>query len=119
MAEQDDILDPGVKDMPRNDGQQGDLPNAVATLVLGILSIIGCFFAGIPGVILGIIALILHQKDRQLYESDKSFYAVSWKTANGGKVCAIIGLSLSALYALIFILALINGGGSFYYSSNF
>ena len=38
-------------------GQQ-QLPNATAVLVLGIISIVGCFCYGIIGLILGIIALV-------------------------------------------------------------
>lgn len=116
MSENGDILDPEIKQMNNNNGDSGDLPNAVATLVLGILSIIGCFFFGIVGLICGIIAIALHTKDRKLYEQDKSYYANSYKTANGGYICAIIGLVLSVIYLIFFVLALANGGGSFHYS---
>lgn len=116
MSENGDILDPEIKQMNNNNGDSGDLPNAVATLVLGILSIIGCFLFGFVGLICGIIAITLHTKDRKLYEQDKTFYANSYKTANGGYICAIIGLVLSSIYIVFAIFAIANGGGSFQYS---
>ena len=41
------------------------LPNATAVLVLGIISIVGCFCYGIVGLICGIIALILASKAKK------------------------------------------------------
>ncbi|MDC3352079.1 CCC motif membrane protein [Crocinitomicaceae bacterium] len=70
------------------------LPNATAVLVLGILSIVTCFIYGIPGLVMGIIALYLHKTDRELYQTDPSRYAQSNQTSNAGKICAIIGLCL-------------------------
>ncbi len=104
MSELDDLLDPGVKvgnGSMYSGGGNGSLPNAAATLVLGILSIVGCLLYGIPGLICGIIALSLHSKDKKTYRSDENHYANSYKTAQAGFVCAIIGTSLSGLYVLI------------------
>jgi hypothetical protein len=102
------------------DAKGGDspkqLPNATGVLVLGILSIVMCFLYGIIGIILGIIALVLHKKDKELYASNPIAYEASFKNSNAGKVCAIIGLSLSALY-LLFILFVVVGvlsQGAFY-----
>jgi hypothetical protein len=81
---------------------QQDLPNATAVLVLGILSIVGCMCYGIVGLICGIIALVLAKKDRALYAINPIGYTdASYKNLNAGRVCAIIGTSLSALYVLI------------------
>lgn len=102
MDELDDLLDPGVESTIQNNKV---LPNANATLVLGILSIVGCFFYGIPGLILGIIAVVLHGKDKKLYRSNPNAYETSYKNAKAGFVCGIIGLSLSAFFFLFFILA--------------
>ena len=41
---------------------QQSLPNATAVLVLGILSLLTCICYGLPGIICGIIALILYAK---------------------------------------------------------
>lgn len=114
MSENGDILDPEVREYDKGGGGNGQLPNAVATLVLGIISIIGCFLYGIPGLICGIIAISLHQKDRRLYKENQAYYTNSYKTANAGYVCAIIGTSLSALYFLIVLfifLGLLSSGG--------
>lgn len=102
MDELDDLLDPGVEN---NNVNSKALPNANATLVLGILSIVGCFFYGIPGLILGIIAVALHGKDKKMYQSNPQAYEISYKNAKAGFVCGVIGLSLSAFFFLIFIFA--------------
>lgn len=72
------------------------LPNATATLVLGILSIVTCCCAGVPGVICGIIALVISKKDLALYkESPESF--TNYGNLNAGRIMAFIGLALSAI----------------------
>ncbi len=91
------------------------LPNATAVLVLGILSICFCAAWGIPGIALGIIALVLFKKDKALYDAEPAAYEQSFKNSSAGKVCAIIGLSLSAvsfLFITIYfvILGTILGG---------
>ena len=86
--------------------QQRPLPNATIVLVLGILSIVACCFYGL-GIILGIVAIVLAAKDKKLYNAEMEAYTVSsLKNLNAGRVCAIIGLILSALY-LILIIAMI------------
>ena len=114
MSENGDILDPEIKDFSK-EGGEGTLPNGVATLVLGIISIVGCLFYGIIGLICGIIAIALHQKDRRLYKESPDYYAASYKTANAGYICAIIGTSLSALFILVIILIVVGAAsaGSF------
>src|SRR5882762_6811613 len=88
--------------------QQVALPNATAVLVLGIISIVGCLCSGIVGLICGIIALVLAKKDLQLYSSNPEAYTIaSYNNLKSGKVCAIVGLSLSSLaflYVLIYFL---------------
>lgn len=79
------------------------LPNATAVLVLGILSIVMCFCYGIFGIVLSIIALVLASKDLAKFNLNPDQYtAGSLSNLKAGKVCSIIGLSLSAVY-LIFI----------------
>ena len=113
MDELDDLLDPGVKKENTGGNHFGDaqLPNANATLVLGILSIVGCFLYMIPGLICGVIALSLHPRDKRVYASNPSLYANSFKNAKGGFICAIIGTSLSALFLFVVLVALLTGGG--------
>lgn len=102
---EDELLDPTVKEVGFNSRQQV-LPNATAVLVLGILSIVGCFLYGLPGIVCGIIAIALHKKDKLQYESNPQAYENSFKNSRGGFICGIIGLSLSAAYLLILLLAL-------------
>ncbi len=105
MSEEGDILESELKDINAGGGGNGQLPNAVATLVLGIVSIVGCLFYGLPGLICGIIGLSLHSKDKKLYNSNKAKYENSYKMANAGYICSIIGTSLSALYFIIIAFA--------------
>lgn len=84
---------------------QRPLPNATAVLVLGILSIVTCFCYGILGLILGIIAIVLASKDKKLFaESPDLFTQASFKNMNAGRICAIIGIILSALYLLFVVI---------------
>ena len=109
MSELDELLDPGFKTSSNQGGNSGfgdKLPNANATLTLGIISIVGCFLYALPGLICGIIAMAIHRRDRELYKSDPVRYEQSYKNAKAGFICAIIGTSLSAVYFLFFILAI-------------
>lgn len=86
---------------------QKKLPNSVAVLVLGIISIPTCFCYGIVGLACGIIAIVLANKDLSLYESNPQDYELaSFNNLKAGRICAIIGTSLSALYLLYVIIVL-------------
>ncbi len=80
------------------------LPNATAVLVLGILSIVTCWLYGVVGLILGIIAVVLAKKDKELYDSNPQAYELSYKNSKAGKVCGIIGLCLSGIFFLYIII---------------
>ena len=69
-----------------------ELPNSTAVLVLGIISIFGCFCWGIVGLVLGIIALVLAGKANNL---------------KAGKVCAIVGTCLSALFFIMMLIYIV------------
>ncbi|MCW3082884.1 MAG: hypothetical protein JWP12_250 [Bacteroidetes bacterium] len=87
-----------------------ELPNATAVLVLGIISIIGCFCYGIIGVTLGIISLVLAGRATALYNQNPSLYTVSsFKNMSAGKICGIIGLIISSLWMFFWIYLLIVG----------
>ncbi|MDR0864585.1 MAG: hypothetical protein LBO74_06600 [Candidatus Symbiothrix sp.] len=74
------------------------LPNATVVLVLGILSIPLCCCYGL-GLILGIIALVLAGNAVRLYNANPFRYTPSsYKNVSTGKICAIIGIILSAVY---------------------
>lgn len=107
MSELDELLDPGVRNQSPISGGDGRLPHATAVLALGIISIVTCFFYGIPGLVCGIIALSLHKKDKAIYATDPARYEMAFKNSKAGFVCAVIGTSLSALYMLILIFVLV------------
>jgi len=80
------------------------LPNATVSLVLGIISIVLCWCYAIPGIVLGIIGLVLGNKAVSLYKQSPGVYSEgSFKNANAGKICSLIGLILSTLYIILII----------------
>jgi 4-hydroxybenzoate polyprenyltransferase len=83
------------------------IPGAGGILTMGILSIV---FAGIIGVILGIIALNNSKDAMRDYNNNPSKYnPSSLSQVKAGKVCAIIGLSLAGFVLLIFlVLAMVS-----------
>lgn len=76
------------------------LPNASAILILGVLSIPTCCCWGVVGLTLGIVALILAKRDLQLYRENPDLYD-GYANINTGRVLAILGIVLSAVYILI------------------
>jgi M penetrans paralogue family 26 len=77
------------------------LPNASISLVMGILSIVIC---GI-GVILGIIGIVMANKDLALYNNNPGVYSeASYNNTKTGRVCSIIGIILSSLVIIFYIL---------------
>ena len=87
-----------------------NLPNARNVLVLGVLSIVfSSWYFAVVGVFLSARALILASRDLSLYNSDRSHYSLSsYNNLKAGRVCAIIGLSVSILFCLLLILILIG-----------
>lgn len=93
-------------------GQQ-PLRNHTAALVLGILSIVPgiCLVYGIGGVIMGTIALVISRDDYAAIKVNSSGYNPSQVSAlKAGRVCAIVGLSLSGLLMLVAIMWLVLFG---------
>ncbi len=80
--------------------EKRNLPNATAVLVLGIVSILSCCCYGIVGLIFGIVALFLAQKDMKLYKENPELY-LNFSNLNVGRILAIIGVVLSAVYLII------------------
>ena len=86
---------------------QPDLPNSTTTLVLGILSIVICWCYGIVGAILGIIGLVMGNKAIALYKQSPGVYSeASYKNVNAGRICSIIGLAMSALLIIWYVILL-------------
>lgn len=78
------------------------LPNATLVLIFGIASIVTCFCYGILGLIFGVIALVLAKKAKDLYLADPELY-LGYDNLKAGKICAIIGVTLSSLYLFVII----------------
>ena len=83
--------------LSNNTSNNQQLPNATATLVLGILSIVVCF-------ICGIIALVISNKVIAMYKANPELYSTaSYNNIKAGRICAIIGLALQIVGILIYI----------------
>jgi|688.fasta_scaffold246366_2 hypothetical protein len=94
-----------------NISKQEELPNHMVVMILGILSILTCCCWGIPGLIMGIVALLLAAKSKKLIEENPGSYTSgSIKNLNTGRICAIVGISFSAFY-FIYVIALVFSGG--------
>lgn len=90
------------------------LPNSAAILTLGIISIALCWCYGIVALTCGIIALVLGNKAIALYKANPSNYTLSsYNNAKAGRVCAIIGLCLSALMLIYIIVVFAFIGAAF------
>jgi len=82
--------------------ENNKLPNANIVLALGIISVVSCICYGIFGIIFGIVALVLAQKDMNLDRSNDIEYT-NYQTVNIGRVLAIIGIALGVLFILLII----------------
>lgn len=83
------------------------LPNATATLVLGICSLVfGCFFIGL---ICGIVGLIISGKSVNLYRMNPMIYT-GYSSLNAGRIMCIIGIVLAALSIIGYIVSILFVG---------
>lgn len=85
------------------------LPNAVATLVLGILSIVMCWCYGVIPLAMAIIALAISNKSVQMYKENPELYE-GYNNLKAGRITAIIGLCLGSLFLVFFIIYLMVVG---------
>jgi len=93
--------------------QKNNLPHATAALVLGIISIPTCFCYGVIGIVCGIIAIVQANKAIQEFNSSPENYSSgSLGNAKAGKICGIIGLSLSVAYLIYFIILIVFYGAA-------
>jgi hypothetical protein len=84
------------------DQRKEPLPNSVASLVLGICSLVfSCFFVGL---VLGIIGIVMAKKGKAIYQSDPNKYS-GYGQLNAGYIMSIIGVVLSGLTILYYIIA--------------
>ena len=84
--------------------EKRNLPNGTAVLVLGIMSIVTCCCYGFVGLILGIIAVVLANKDLKIYQESPELY-LNYKNLSIGKVLGIIGIVLSSLFLIVVLYA--------------
>jgi hypothetical protein len=99
-----ETLDNNTRSIP---AKQEALPGAGGVLALGILSIV---FAGLIGLILGIIGMNNAKRAIGMYEAEPDrFSESSYSQVKGGRVCAIIGTSLSAFGLLIAVVVIAIG----------
>ena len=82
--------------------EKQQLPNSTLILVFGIISIVTCCCYGIIGLIFGIIALVLASKATKLYAANPDLYS-DYNNVKIGKIQAIIGLVLNAIYLLYIV----------------
>lgn len=93
---------------------QLSVPNSGAVLVLGIISIALCWCYGVVALACGIIALVLSNKALQLYKANPNAYTLtSYNSLKAGRICAIIGLCLSALMVVYIIIVFAFVGALF------
>lgn len=90
------------------------LPNSAAILTLGIISIALCWCYGFIALTCGIIALVLGNKAMAVYKANPNLYTPSsYNNAKAGRICAIIGLCLSALMLIYLIVVFAFIGAAF------
>lgn len=85
------------------------LPNSTLILIFGILSIVTCCCWGILGLIFGIIALVMAKKAKEIYIAEPDVYT-GYNNVKTGRILAIIGIVLSAIYLVINIVLIILYG---------
>jgi hypothetical protein len=93
--------------------QKNSLPHSTAALVLGIISIPTCFCYGVVGIVCGIIAIVQANKAILKFNQNPESYNISsLGNAKAGKICGIIGLSLSVIYLIYAIIVIVIYGAA-------
>lgn len=83
---------------------------SVASVCCGIVSLLCCWFIGIPSIVLGILAIVFYFKSKKLDNNQANGMAV------GGLVCGIIGLILGVLTLSFTIWCIyVDSVSSYYY----
>jgi predicted secreted protein len=97
--------------------RQKALPYAVTSMVFGIVSIaVLCYF----GWVVAIVALVLHSKAMKIYhENPPDYKESSLKMLKAARTCGIIGLIVSIVATLFYILYFVVLIGITNHSINF
>ncbi|MEM9419543.1 MAG: hypothetical protein AAGA25_10915 [Planctomycetota bacterium] len=80
---------------------------AIASMVLGIVSIVGCCMWGLPGVICGGLAVILGRGVRDQVNAGE-VHPSSQSMAAAGVTCGAIGLVLGLLFVGLLVVGIIG-----------
>jgi len=88
---------------PHRDAASG---KAVASLVLGILSLVTCMYYGLPGLICGILALIYAKQVRRITDEGNAS-AISVSMGKAGRVCGMVGVILSSIFFVLMALYIV------------
>ncbi|WP_306352784.1 CCC motif membrane protein [Flavobacterium sp. '19STA2R22 D10 B1'] len=88
------------------------LPNSTTVIITGVLSILTCCCYGIVGIILGVVTVILANKDTKLYQENPDLYTGE-KNLKTGKILGIIGIVLGVIYLIytIYLYAVVGSDG--------
>lgn len=85
------------------------LPNSTLILIFGILSILTCCCSGLLGLIFGVVALFLAKTAKQTYLAEPELYT-GYSNVKTGRILAIIGIVLSAIYLILTVVLIILFG---------
>ncbi len=109
--EDNNILDNHYSDEPRV------LPNAMAVMILGILSLmmvlLTCcisIIGNIPGLIMGGIGYYLSMEGKRMVEADPSGQYIDYQNWNVGRILSMVGIGLNALMIILYVILIIIYG---------
>lgn len=80
--------------------QRPKLPNAVASLILGILSIV--LSAVFAGLVLGIVGVAISGAGERIYRQNPDVWS-GYSLLTAGRTMSIIGIVLSSIYIILAI----------------
>ncbi len=110
MADQHELTRSGPSGNDISQQSRQNLPNANTVLILGIASILLCWwhFISVIGIALALTALILANKETRLYYQNPGTYSESsLNNVKTGRICALIGLIISLIiFAFVVLLAI-------------
>jgi hypothetical protein len=95
--ETDDLDDLDDDELTRQ-GLPPDLPHANLALVLGILAVLVPFI----GFFFGVLALVFHRRNKELFVFDKAGYRMAYKRSQFGMTLGIVGMALTFLSVIAY-----------------
>ncbi len=90
--------------------EKQELHNSTLILIFGVLSVVGCCFWGILGVVFGIITLVMAKRATAIYNSNPELYT-GYNNIKLGRTLALIGIVLSVISMIMAIAGFIIYGG--------